>query len=102
VKHHQGIYNVLSLFLSLKFIGIGGAGRSGEGIEVWKYSLLAAIPITFGSSDLTHVDPAPTHRASERVAQVVEHVTFNHGVEGSSPSALTMKIIFHQWLVANR
>ena len=25
----------------------------------------------------------------ERVAQVVEHVTFNHGVEGSSPSALT-------------
>ena len=27
---------------------------------------------------------------SERVAQAVEHVTFNHGVEGSSPSALTM------------
>ena len=26
---------------------------------------------------------------SERVAQAVEHVTFNHGVEGSSPSALT-------------
>src|SRR5262249_32676480 len=25
----------------------------------------------------------------ERVAQAVEHVTFNHGVEGSSPSALT-------------
>ena len=25
----------------------------------------------------------------ERVAQSVEHVTFNHGVEGSSPSALT-------------
>jgi hypothetical protein len=29
---------------------------------------------------------------SERVAQAVEHVTFNHGVEGSSPSALTNKI----------
>ena len=29
---------------------------------------------------------------SERVAQAVEHVTFNHGVEGSSPSALTSKI----------
>jgi hypothetical protein len=28
-------------------------------------------------------------RQSERVAQAVEHVTFNHGVEGSSPSALT-------------
>jgi hypothetical protein len=26
---------------------------------------------------------------SERVAQPVEHVTFNHGVLGSSPSALT-------------
>lgn len=31
-------------------------------------------------------------RQSERVAQAVEHVTFNHGVEGSSPSALTNKI----------
>src|SRR5207237_9694340 len=29
---------------------------------------------------------------SERVAQAVEHVTFNHGVEGSSPSALTKEI----------
>jgi hypothetical protein len=29
---------------------------------------------------------------SERVAQAVEHVTFNHGVEGSSPSALTNQI----------
>ena len=39
------------------------------------------------------IDPhqaGPLHSAaSERVAQVVEHVTFNHGVEGSSPSALT-------------
>src|ERR1700726_4759946 len=39
------------------------------------------------------IDPhqaAPyTAGLSERVAQVVEHVTFNHGVEGSSPSALT-------------
>jgi hypothetical protein len=26
---------------------------------------------------------------SERVAQAVEHVTFNHGVAGSSPAALT-------------
>ena len=29
---------------------------------------------------------------SERVAQTVEHVTFNHGVLGSIPSALTNKI----------
>jgi hypothetical protein len=29
---------------------------------------------------------------SERVAQPVEHVTFNHGVLGSSPSALTNKV----------
>ena len=28
-------------------------------------------------------------RQSERVAQAVEHVTFNHGVVGSSPTALT-------------
>jgi hypothetical protein len=35
----------------------------------------------------------PLHSApSERVAQVVEHVTFNHGVAGSSPAALTNKI----------
>ena len=34
-------------------------------------------------------------RESERVAQAVEHVTFNHGVEGSSPSALTKQ---DQWL----
>ena len=27
--------------------------------------------------------------ASERVAQLVEHVTFNHGVVGSRPTALT-------------
>ena len=39
------------------------------------------------------IDPHPaapyTAGLSERVAQAVEHVTFNHGVEGSSPSALT-------------
>ena len=28
-------------------------------------------------------------KKSERVAQTVEHVTFNHGVLGSIPSALT-------------
>ena len=28
-------------------------------------------------------------RESERVAQAVEHVTFNHGVAGSSPAGLT-------------
>ncbi len=28
---------------------------------------------------------------NERVAQPVEHVTFNHGVVGSSPTALTSK-----------
>lgn len=34
--------------------------------------------------------PAPyTAALSERVAQMVEHVTFNHGVLGSIPSALT-------------
>ena len=30
--------------------------------------------------------------SGERVAQTVEHVTFNHGVLGSIPSALTSKI----------
>ncbi len=32
------------------------------------------------------------HAKCERVAQPVEHVTFNHGVLGSSPSALTNQI----------
>ena len=37
--------------------------------------------------------PAPyTAASSERVAQTVEHVTFNHGVVGSSPTALTKEI----------
>jgi hypothetical protein len=30
--------------------------------------------------------------AHERVAQSVEHVTFNHGVVGSSPTALTIEL----------
>ena len=34
----------------------------------------------------------PTQRGEERVAQTVEHVTFNHGVLGSIPSALTNEI----------
>ena len=37
-------------------------------------------------------DHAALFLKSERVAQPVEHVTFNHGVLGSSPSALTKKI----------
>ena len=40
-------------------------------------------------NSMAAIDPhqaAPyTAGLSERVAQVVEHVTFNHGVEGSSP-----------------
>ena len=31
--------------------------------------------------------------AHERVAQSVEHVTFNHGVVGSIPTALTNKFL---------
>src|SRR4051812_27556637 len=41
---------------------------------------------------LTRTRRTPTQRGSERVAQAVEHVTFNHGVVGSSPTALTMLI----------
>src|SRR5262249_1670318 len=42
----------------------------------------------------------PLHSAtSERVAQTVEHVTFNHGVLGSSPSALTTQDTFRQFLL---
>ena len=41
---------------------------------------------------LTSPHAPPTQRPSERVAQTVEHVTFNHGVEGSIPSALTKLI----------
>jgi hypothetical protein len=38
---------------------------------------------------LTRRDTAPTHRAGEPVAQMVEHLTFNQVVLGSSPSGLT-------------
>src|SRR5262249_19129716 len=38
---------------------------------------------------LTGSRPPPTHPAQERVAQLVEHLTFNQVVLGSSPSALT-------------
>ncbi len=37
------------------------------------------------------IDLESHQRPWERVAQPVEHVTFNHGVLGSSPSALTTK-----------
>ena len=47
---------------------------------------------------LTRRGPPPTQRASERVAQAVEHVTFNHGVVGSSPTALTMSILAYCFL----
>jgi hypothetical protein len=50
---------------------------------------------------LTRTKPPPTQRGSERVAQVVEHVTFNHGVEGSSPSALTMKTFVQPGHIGN-
>jgi hypothetical protein len=38
---------------------------------------------------LTRPERASTHPVSERVAQLVEHLTFNQVVLGSSPSALT-------------
>jgi hypothetical protein len=34
----------------------------------------------------------PPIKAFEPVAQSVEHVTFNHGVQGSNPCGLTSKI----------
>src|SRR5215813_3125260 len=42
-----------------------------------------------GARLLTRPVGAPTHPAQERVAQLVEHLTFNQVVLGSSPSALT-------------
>jgi hypothetical protein len=58
----------------------------GNGGVPW--ALMHSLPL------LTRKRRAPTHRAlkGERVAQTVEHVTFNHGVLGSIPSALTKKI----------
>jgi hypothetical protein len=41
---------------------------------------------------LTRREPPPTHATEERVAQVVEHLTFNQVVVGSSPTALTNEI----------
>jgi hypothetical protein len=58
-------------------------GRIGAKIRLLPAQHLRGIAL------LTRTAPPPTQRGSERVAQAVEHVTFNHGVEGSSPSALT-------------
>jgi hypothetical protein len=41
-------------------------------------------------SRVVRIMPPPS--SGERVAQTVEHVTFNHGVLGSIPSALTTKV----------
>jgi hypothetical protein len=43
----------------------------------------------FGTIDPTGPGPYTAAFWCERVAQTVEHVTFNHGVLGSIPSALT-------------
>ncbi len=42
-----------------------------------------------GTIDRQRRGPYTAGLEGERVAQTVEHVTFNHGVLGSSPSALT-------------
>jgi hypothetical protein len=39
---------------------------------------------------LTPHEAARTHPRTEPVAQPVEHVTFNHGVAGSSPAGLAI------------
>ena len=57
------------------------------GGDIWEIRVLPAVDLPVAAL-LTRTKPPPTQRGSERVAQVVEHVTFNHGVEGSSPSAL--------------
>ena len=73
-------------------VGIGPAGRLEEPAltagAATKIRVLPAADLRVAAL-LTRTKPPPTQRGSERVAQVVEHVTFNHGVEGSSPSALT-------------
>jgi hypothetical protein len=56
-----------------------------------------------GAVILRHSSPVPVDltqylafnapRTTEPVAQVVEHETFNLGVEGSSPSGLTNKVL---------
>src|ERR1700716_340324 len=44
-----------------------------------------------GAGLLTPHEAARTHPRTEPVAQPVEHVTFNHGVAGSSPAGLANK-----------
>src|SRR6195256_1882153 len=53
--------------------------------------VLAAVCRPFGPALLTRRGPPRTHPTHERVAQFVEHLTFNQVVPGSSPGALTMK-----------
>ena len=76
-------------------------GHNRESSPVYVAHLGPAIPAgiqaSVSSAGLAPaIDPHPrapyTAALSERVAQMVEHVTFNHGVLGSSPSALTNKI----------
>lgn len=73
----------------------------GKHLSRERRSLILTIPWEFSDwSDrpgASHaIDPHPpapyTAALSERVAQMVEHVTFNHGVLGSIPSALTKRI----------
>ena len=50
---------------------------------------MPALPLKTNGRNAAFEERDMFNRQSERVAQAVEHVTFNHGVEGSSPSALT-------------
>ena len=76
-------------------------GHNRESSPVYVAHLGPAIPAgiqaSVSSAGLAPaIDPHPrapyTAALSERVAQMVEHVTFNHGVLGSIPSALTKEI----------
>jgi hypothetical protein len=46
----------------------------------------------FGSKKFTSIFALPKHKkGKDFVAQLVEHITFNDGVLGSSPSEITKK-----------
>src|SRR3954469_12112642 len=63
-------------------------GRPAPSSNIGRSSRLGQAKLRRRAGLLTPHEAARTHPRTEPVAQPVEHVTFNHGVAGSSPAGL--------------
>jgi hypothetical protein len=78
-------------------LGAGASGRVGRrqaDIIQWGYSSVGRAPALQAGGQ--RFESAYLHQ-DEPLAQLVEHLTFNQGVEGSSPSWLTKYAEVAQW-----